>query len=100
MGSLIWGVCAWVISSSWFIRFALCVDANSGVGLECGRTCVGVGWVSSDVCMCENSGKFRCLSGSVSLAGGDPEPPRFQVLGERCLSRAPPAPPYPEVAIL
>lgn len=53
------------------------------------------------MCACvrtqENLDVGRGLFHSV---GGDPEPPRFQVLGERCLSRAPPAPPYPEVAIL
>lgn len=54
-GGLIWGVCAGVISSSCFTSPVLCMDASSGVGLECVRTCVGVGCVSSDVCLRGNS---------------------------------------------
>lgn len=38
-------------------RSALCVDENSGVGLDWENLC-GCGLVSSDACMCENSEKF------------------------------------------
>lgn len=61
---------------------------------------MGVGWFLRMRACVRTQENLDVWLGLFHGVGGDPEPPRFQVLGERCLSRVPSAPPYPEVAVL